>query len=334
MGKRILAYGICLALILTLSGAAADNWNGNVSALETAYVTSPAEGIAETLRLETGAQVTEGDSAGSVRSEKVFAPFDGTVAAVGAAEGDNVSGTVLEISPVSLYTVSCTVTGAAETPANALVHVGDTVYIRCLTDRTHHAEAVIVSVSGAEWTAETVAGELYVGEAVYLYRNEACKADSRIGKGTVTAHDTLTVDAEGVIRELRVKAGDRVERGQWLFSVSSSDEDEITIPASGIITEVKASRGEQVKEGQELAEIAVSCAIRISVAADEVSEFREGQTWGYIRGDDPHETIHLCRVSRILADAADASAVVELVPEDEPLLPVGMSIQIVDCGEE
>ena len=330
MKKRVWAAGICLAIILALCGASADSWSGSVTVLETAYVTAPAKGIAETLALETGASVTEGQGAGSVRAEKVFAPFDGTVAAVKAAEGDKVSGTVVEISPVSLYTVSCTVTGAAETPENALVHIGQTVYIRCLTDRTHHAEAVIVAVSGANWTAETVAGELYVGEAVYLYGDEACKAESRVGKGTVTAHDTLTVSAEGVLRQLRVQAGDRVERGQWQFSVSSAEENEITVPASGIVTAVKASAGEQVSEGQELAEIAVSTAVRISISADEAKGFTEGQEYGYIRGDDPHEEIHPCRVSRVLAGEGEASAVVEFIPGDAALLPVGMSVTVVD----
>ena len=330
MRKRIWASVICLAAALSLCGACADSWSGSVEALETAFVTAPAEGIAETLKLETGARVSEGETAGSIRADKVFAPFDGTVAAVKAEEGDRVSGTVVEISPVSLYTVTCTVSDAAETPENALVHIGQRVYIRCMTDRTHHAEAVIVSISGSTWTAETTAGELYVGEAVYLYGDEACKADSRVGKGTVTAHETLTVSAEGVIRKLRVQPGDKVERGQWLFSVSSSAENEITIPASGIVTKVNASAGEQVQEGQELAEIAVSCAIRISVSADEAGTFAEGQEYGYTRGDDLHEETHLCRVSRVLADEADASAVVELIPEDEELLPIGLTVVVFD----
>ncbi len=330
MGKKIWAALICLALSMAFCGAYADTWSGSVAALETAYVTAPADGIAETLKLETGARVTEGTTAGSIRAEKVFAPFDGTVTGVKAAEGDTVSGTMLEISPVSLYTVSCTVTSAAETPENVLIHIGETVYIRCMKDRTHHAEAVVVSVSGAEWTAETTAGDLYVGEAVYLYRDAACQADSRIGKGTVTAHDPLTVSAEGVIRQLRVQAGDKVERGQWLFSVSSSAENEITIPSSGIVTAVNASAGEQVKEGQELAEIAESCAIRIEVSADEAGLFAPDQAYAYIRGDDPHEEMHPCHVSRVLADADNASAVVELIPEDETLLPVGMTVLVTN----
>ena len=330
MKKSIWAAGICLAAALCLGCASADSWKGSVVPLETVQVTAPAQGVMETLTLETGARAEAGEQAGSIRPEKIYAAFDGTVTAVSGAEGEPVSGTVLEISPISLYTVSCTVTRTAQTPENALVRPGQTVYIRCRTDRTHRAEAMIISVTGSEFTAETVAGELYIGESVFLYGDPSCLAGSRVGVGTVTAHDPLTVNGEGVIRKLRVQAGDRVERGQWLFSLSSSAENEITIPASGIVTKVNAAAGEQVREGQELAEITVSCAIRIAVPADDAGIFAPGQEWAYIRGDDPHEEMHPCRVSRVLAHAEDASADVELIPGDETLLPVGMSIVITE----
>ena len=330
MLKRL--CGICLALLLLLCCAYADSWDGTVTALETVSIPSPAKGILERLVLETGATVTEGETIGSVRSEKVFAPYDGTVAVLSAAESKEVSGTVLEISPVSLYTISCTVSDTAKTPENALIHVGETVFVRCTADGSHRAEAVVTSVSGAEWTAETTAGELYVGEAVYLYRDAECTTAQRIGKGTVTAHDPLTVSAEGIIRDLRVHTGDRVERGQWLFSVSSAANGDIRIPASGIVTEVTASAGNSVQEDQSLAEIAVSCAFRISVPADEAGLFRPEQRWSYIRGDDPHETPHPCHVYRILA-TEDGSVEVELLPDDASLLPIGMTVRITDWQE-
>ena len=65
--------------------------------------------------------------------------------------------------------------------------------------------------------------------------------------------------------------------------------------------------------------------------ADEVNLFTADHEWAYIRGDDPHEETRPCRISRVLANAEDASAVVEFIPEDETLLPVGMGIRIVDA---
>ena len=193
-------------------------------------------------------------------------------------------------------------------------------------DGTHRAEAVVTSVNGAEFSAETTAGDLYVGETVWLYRDADAK--ERIGKGTVTVHDTLTVSSSGTVRNLRVQAGDTVERGQWLYSVSSAEDTNICIPADGIVTEVSASAGSKVKEGQELAVIAVSCGIRIEVAAEDVKQFRTGGVCTYYRGDDPHETAYNCTVSRILLNAQGSTATVELLPEEGELLTLGMSVRV------
>ncbi|MCR5297026.1 MAG: hypothetical protein K6E17_06420 [Clostridiales bacterium] len=331
--KRIAATLLCLALAVWTAGACADSWNGTVTALETVQVTSPADGTLESFSLETGAAAAEGDAAGSVRMDKTFAPFDGTVAAMHAEDGEEINGTVLEISPTSLYTLTCTVQDTAQTPENALIHIGETLYVRCTADGSHRATAVVTKISGAEFTAEATGGELYVGETVYLYRDAEYTAALRVGKGTVTSHDPLTVSAKGVIRNLRVQAGDRVERGQWLFSVSSAEENEITIPASGIVTEVKASAGSSVTGEQVLAEIAVSCAIRMTVSADDAGLFTAGQEMAYIRGDDPHEELRPCRVSKVLMNSDDASAEIELIPEDESLLPVGMTILVTEPQE-
>ncbi len=328
--KRIGTALLCLAVLLPAAGACADSWNGTAAALETVEVTSPAGGTLESLNLESGTAVTEGAGAGSVRMDKVFAPFDGTVAAVHAEEGEKTNGTVLEISPTSLYTLTCTVKNTVQTPENALIHIGETLYVRCTADGSHRAVAVVTAISGSDYTAETTAGELYVGETVYLYRDEACTPALRVGKGTVTSHDPLTVSADGVIRNLRVQQGDKVKRGQWIFSVSSSEENRITVPASGTVTEVKAAVGDSVAEDQALAEIAVSCVLKISVSADDAGLFAAGQEWFYIRGDDDHEKLRPCRVRRVLLNSGDASAEVELIPEDGALLPIGLTVRITD----
>lgn len=327
MTKRICTAILAGMLLLAVTaGALADSWTGSTQALDTAAVTSPADGLLLQLKLEEGAAVKAGGTAGEIRTEKVFAPFDGTVVAVAVKEGEEADGTVVEIAPTSLYALTCTVSDVAQTAEAALVHVGEKLYVRCTADGTHRAEAVVTSVNGAEFSAETTAGDLYVGETVWLYRDADAK--ERIGKGTVTVHDTLTVSSSGTVRNLRVQAGDTVERGQWLYSVSSAEDTNICIPADGIVTEVSASAGSKVKEGQELAVIAVSCGIRIEVAAEDVKQFRTGGVCTYYRGDDPHETAYNCTVSRILLNAQGSTATVELLPEEGELLPLGMSVRV------
>ena len=233
MRKRCWAIILCAAFALAYCGALADSWSGSVSALETVTVTAPADGIPEGFDLETGERVTEGESAGSVRMEKVFAPYDGTVSVVSVKEGEKASGTVLEISPVSLYTVTCTTSGVAKTPENAMIHVGETVIIRCMTDKSHQAEAQVISVDGAQFTVETTAGELYVGEAVYLYREDNIFYSGQIGKGTVTAHEEPTVSAEGVIQQIVHEGAGGAAVRTDVFTITSSAITEVRTLSTG-----------------------------------------------------------------------------------------------------
>ncbi len=320
---------LLLAMCLAAGGALADSWNGSVCAQQTVDVTAPASGILETLEIELGQAIPEGGCVGEIRAETAFSPADGTVAAVHAQEGDEADGTVLEISPFSLYTVTCTVTSVAKTPENALVHAGESVWFRCTADGSHRAVGVITSVSGAEYAAETTGGELYVGETVYVYRDSACAQDSLVGKGTVTEHDTLSVEGTGVLTKLYVKAGDRVERGQRLFAASSSGKTAVIAPAEGIVSELTAKAGQTVQEEAVLARVSVGHVLRIEVAADEAPWFRAGETWYYIRADDPHETCRPCTVNRVMIRAEDASATVELIPEEEDL-PYGLTVTVTD----
>ena len=330
MKNRILP-ALLAAMITALAGtAAADSWNGTAAPADITPVTAPAEGLLEELNLLEGETAEAGETVGNIRLEKVFATFDGTVAALAVLEGETADGTVLEIAPESLYTLVCTVDSVAQTPETALIHAGERMYVRCTADGTHRAEAVVTAVNGAEFTAETTAGELYVGEAVWLYRDE--EARIRVGKGTVTVHETVTVASRGTIRNLRVQAGDTVERGQWLYSVASGEETEIILPVSGIVTEVKAGAGEKVAADQELAAVAAGCVLQIRVSSEEVTRFRTGMTCRYFRGDDPHETAYKCTVERILLEEGQTEAVVELRPEEGTLLPLGLSVRVETDG--
>ena len=318
------------ALLLTACPALADTWTGSVTALDTVEFTAPATGLLTRLELEVGQEVTEGTEAGEIRAEKVFSPVSGTVAAIHKELGDKVSGTVLEINPTSRYSVSCTVSGTAKTAENALIHSGETLYIRCTVDGTHRAVGVVTTVDGANFQVEVTGGELYVGEAVYLYRDKAFSKNQLVGKGTVLTHATVAVSGEGYLNLLRVRVGDPVARGQWLFTTASSEETVLRVPASGIVQTLLAAEGETVQEDSTVAVITTSCALRIDVSADDAPRFTAGSTWYYTRGDDAHETHLPAKVLRVLMKEEDASATVELRPEDGGSLPLGMSVIVTD----
>ena len=330
MNKRLIIS--LLIALLAVSPALADTWGGSVTASDTAEIEIPASGTLTTLNAEAGQQLQAGDVIGAIRETKVFAPTNGTVAAVHLEEGDAISSTVLEIAPLSRYTLTCTTESYAKTPENALIHGGETVYVRCTADGTHRAVARVTAIDGTTFMAEVTGGELYVGETVFVYRNLAFTADSLVAKGTVTAHDTVAVSGEGVLLRLRVGVGDHVEHGQWLFSTASSENTEIIVPQSGIVTAVSVNVGSEVQEGQSAVTIATSVTLRVEVSADDAMRFKKGGTWYYTRNDDPHETHHTCTVQRVLTNEADASATIVLIPEEEDL-PIGLNIILTDEKE-
>ena len=326
------ALTLLLSACLMVSPALADTWAGSVSASATTELTCPADGTLSEFALEVGQTVSAGETVGAIRATKVFSPIDGTVAAIHLEPGDTASGTVLEISPLSRYTLTCTSDSYAKTPSNALIHSGETLYVRCTADGTHRAVARVTTIDGTNYQAEVTGGELYVGETVFLYRQDDFDVDSLVGKGTVTSHDTLAVSGEGVILELRAGVGDFVERGQWLFSTASAEKTALTVPADGVVTAVSAKVGASVREDAYAATIATAVCLRVDVSADDVRRFARGSAWYYTRNDDPHETHYTATVERVLTNEADASATVVLKPQ-EAGLPIGLGIILTDEKE-
>ena len=320
---------VLLAALLAVSPSLADTWAGSVTASATTEIEIPSDGTLTSLNLEVGQRVEAGQVVGGIRETKVFAPVDGSVAAVHLETGDKADGTVLEISPVSRYTLTCTAENYAKTPENALIHSGESLYVKCSADGTHRAIARVTTIDGAAFSAEVTAGELYVGEAVFLYRSREFTTDSLVGKGTVTTHDTVAVSGSGVLLKLRAAVGDTVERGQWLFSTASTDDTQITVPVDGIVTAVNVQVGSAVQEDQSAATLATAITLRAEVSADDAMRFKKGDTWYYTRNDDSHETHRTCTVQRVLTNEADASATIVLIPEEKDL-PIGLGIILTD----
>jgi len=331
MKRKIRAFLAVLAAAGLIScGASADVWKGSVAVSETGEITAPADGLLLSLDLEAGQKIRAGSEVGKVRSEKTFSPLEGTVAAIHAEEGGSVSGTVLEIAPLSRYNVSCTGENyAMKTPETMMIHYGETVYMRCSTDQSHRAVGFVKNVNGFEYEVEVTGGELYIGETVNIFRDPDFTQASIVGRGTVLAQEVQTVSGEGILQELRVAEGDRIERGQWLFSTSTSGKNDIVSEASGIVLEISGTVGKTVKEGDALATVALSEALEITVSEEDAGRFREGDTWYYLRGDDAHEVCRTCTVEKILLNTEDGSATVRLAPEEEGL-PIGLSVTVTD----
>ena len=253
--KKLLSLCLC-ALCLTGAARAEIALSGTVAAREAAAVTANTGGSVEEVFVRAGDRVEEGDVVATVALTGIYAPADGTVRGIMAEAGDSAGETVLSIAPMSKYTVTADISDAYDSAANKHVTVGETVYMECSRDGSHVAVGRVVKAEGSAYTVEVTGGELYMEEKVYIYRDEEHSSSARIGSGTVSRTAELAVSGSGRVAELYVSEGERVERGQLLFTCVEADtvEDallggEIRSTASGVVASVAAQAGQQAAVG-------------------------------------------------------------------------------------
>lgn len=318
---------LLLALVTLATPALAEVYEGSTAALSTVVIRAKAGGSVEAVHVLAGQRVDAGNALVALRSEKTFASQDGTVSLVNAEVGETVSGTVLEIMPQERYTIYCTVDKAYQSAGSTLIHSGETVYVKCTTDGTHRAVGVITEVDGAEYRVLTVGGELYVGETVYLYRDADFTTAQRVGIGTVVVTDTQAYEADGELTLLRVSQGDYVERGQLLYATYGG---EITAPQGGIVASVSCAAGDAVEEDQAVAELVPDGQVCVEIQVDETEAARlqVGDAAQLIPAGQEDEDAFPGTVAEISAIAESGQYAVQIVPDAETSLPLGMSVSV------
>ncbi|MBR4459567.1 MAG: HlyD family efflux transporter periplasmic adaptor subunit [Clostridia bacterium] len=329
--RRCIVYAAALLLALSLTAPAlADSWQGVTAGADTVPVTAPCAGTLTALTLTAGQRVTAGETVGEIALTPVYAPCDGRIVSVLRREGERADSAepVLQIEPVGRYRVLCTVSGVAKTVEDAWIRCGETLWMKCTADGSHRAAGRVIAVSGMNFEIETTAGELYIGEAVWVSRDEKCNFADRIGKGTVTAAPTESVSAEGVLFGLRAEAGAFVRRGQLLFRTAQGAEVVLRAPADGVVTEVRAEDGATVAADETVAVVAASVVLRVSLPLETAVTLAPGDCLRYMRADDPHGVLREAEVIWILTDGTSGTAAVELAAEED--LPVGMSVIVTD----
>lgn len=313
MSKKRGAALVMALFLATVGGATAAQaeaeFDGEVVASETQVISVPCSGQLESIEVQEGQWVSEGEAVAEMKVNKVFATTDGTVRGIFYQVGDSLEsgtstssqtasgaenadsadglqsaeGAVMYIAPVSRYTVNATIDDAYNRAANKYVRIGETVYMKCVKDGSHRAVGTIVAVDGSGYTVETTGGELYMEETVYIYRDSDYSSSSRIGSGTVTRTQEVAVQGTGTLLKLYVEDGEEVERGQLLFETiegSSEGQTSSTVYAhtSGAVASIEAQAGDSVQQGSALVKLypASGYQIKISVPEDMLSEISEG----------------------------------------------------------
>lgn len=323
MGKKFLCA--TLMILLINCAAVAEMYQG--STVASSSVRIEAENDLSEINVSVGQRVEAGDVLAVAKSTRVFAQQDGIVASIGAEVGEKVDGTVVEIAPESKYRIYCTVEDAKQTPENMLIHSGEALYIRCTADGTHRATGVVTQIDGSEYQLLTTGGELYVGETVYLYRDEEFSADQRVGIGTVVVDETCVYQSQGTISKICVEEGEYVERGELLYEVISGTEFEILATVDGIVTQIPDSETEE--EGAAAFMLVPDKAICVEVKLDETQVYAlsAGDDVGLIYADDVEGNLWPGTVIQIAKTEVDGKYTAYIAPQTGPER-LGLTVQV------
>lgn len=268
MKKAASVFLMAAMFLFTSVSAGALEASGKTVFLKTETVYAGYDGEVEEVFIEPGGFYEKDDKALSMKTVCVYADLDAYVRGAAAFEGEVLSGEAFLLEPKEKYQLLGSVSYAYGSGENTVVHTGETVYISCTKDSTHWAVGYIASVDADVFTVYTTHGELYVGEAVNVYRQPERTYLSRVGRATVYAADTISFEMEGKVIASYITEGVRVEKGEilleYLPSARSEDSPLIGIPQDGIVTEVFVNAGDAVKEGDALFEIALSEDIGVS----------------------------------------------------------------------
>lgn len=327
MKKRLVA--LLLLLLLPAWAALGETYAGKTVAIRTETLWAECGGILQELAVTVGQTIQAGECVGNIRPTAVFANQDGTVARITAQAGDTIDGTVLELSPESRFTVSCTSDGAYERADNQLVHSGETVYIRCINDGSHRGVGAISQIEGSTYQVIATGGDFYNGETVRLYRKPGYPYLSLIGEGTVIASETEAYTASGVLIDLHVQEGEQVERGQLLLTYGEIADLQLYSPCDGIVSEISVSTGDSLEKGQAVATIIPEDALRIEIQVSEeaLALLSVGQNVSFIRADDPEEEPIPGTIEDIRWIAENESYTVSILPSTCDL-PFGLSVEV------
>lgn len=293
MVRRLAAILTALTLLMTCALAeAALSYDGLVVAGDPVPVTVPYGGKVRNLSLRKGAPIEKGGFVAEIGTTPVYAPIEGTVTGVYAAEGDELEGVterygaVMYIEPTNRYVIKADTSKAYNQSENKFIHLGETVYLCCTADGTHRGVGFVSSMNGTSYTVEVTGGEFYMEETVGIYRSADYAAAGRIGRGDVDRAAPVAVKAQGSLLCLHVKNGDFVEKGELLCETVDgvldglfASEVKITSPVSGVIASVDSANGANVQKGDSLVKIypTETLLIEVEVPEDDLNMVFEGE---------------------------------------------------------
>lgn len=338
---------ICLLAALPLlfsSALAAGEFDGTVVAGETVTLTAPYGAVIKRMDLRRGEVIAVGDPVAEMDTTRVLASEDGTIRALEKQEGDSADGTVLYLNPVNKYVISADIKAAYDDPEFTYVTLGEKVYMQCTSDGSHKAEGVITAISGSSYTVEATAGELYLEETVYIYRDNRYYWRERIGSGKVARMEAIPVSGTGSLLKLHVEDGEEVERGQLLFETVEGSFDALLSPgriiqstAAGVVADVPVTAGQKVQKGDVLATVyqAGDYQVKFSITEDMLASVHVGSkatlyfNWSEDNTATPGTVTELSYLAETNAETGETTYSGYIAFDADDSVRIGMSVTVV-----
>lgn len=269
MMRKTIIFCIIFSLLIG-SVACAEVYGGKTVGGSTVALRASSGGILEHFALLEGDMAEEDQTIGNVSVNRVFADYDGIVSLKESSIASLYTGVVASVTPQRKYTVMATSDKGYNNADVRFVHMGEPLYIRCTTDGSHLARGIISSINAAEFDVEVTGGDLFVGETVYLYRNRDYSIPSRVGMGTVVEAQPVEYSiSSSYIQNLYVTDGQKVERGQLLFTWTDGQTTDIISSVCGIVQTVQVAAGDQVSKDQILAWIVPENEVLVQIYVPE-----------------------------------------------------------------
>ena len=332
MKRKTLLIALLLALLVSGQALAEISFQGRVISSESAVITAPFGGIIDKVMVRAGDTIHVGDPVASLQTTKVYAQMDSIVAGIFGKEGDNTEGIatkyggIMYLEPLNQFIVTADTEKAYNSGAARFIHLGETVYLSCTKDGSHHGTGIVIKVDDLDeklntpYRVEVTSGSFYMGETVGIYRRPNYASTSRLGRGTVRQNAALAVTATGSIRKIFVKEGDRVDRGEELFETVEGTLDGLfpadsTISAGmdGIVASVDTTQGTHVDKSGKIVTIYPRDSMQIEMQVSELDlpDIHEGDPvsiefeWDV----DANHTVRgkISRISRIAVKDTDTT---------------------------
>lgn len=259
---------------------------GKVVSPERFTVLAPMGGQVRDFDWEPGDAVAAEDLAIELTPTQIFAACDGVVRGLHAVQGDQAGqvvaqyGALCSLERDDIRHVQASTASAYNKAENRDVRVGDVLRVRQGSgDNEVTGAGTVIRTEQGGFLLEMRQGDFDLEETATLYKGtgDSYPERDKVGKGKVARPPILQVLGDGVVAEVLVTEGQRVVRGQPIFTLDAASARHAEPPSSqavfgksGVVGEVSVRPGQFVVQGQALMTVSATEALEAVLDVDEL----------------------------------------------------------------